>query len=888
MLLQTKLFVPPRRRSLIPRPQLVAKLNAGLNHRLTLISAPAGFGKTTLVADWLSAVEWRAVWVSLDEDDNDLVQFFTYAAAAVQQVEGVDKEIQRLLRAPQPASPKSLATALINDCAAALTPFVLVFDDYHVIVDNVIHESVAFLLDHPPLQLHLVIISRTDPLLPLPRLRARGHMTELRTEDLRFRAAEAAAFLQQHMGLNLTAKQVAALETRTEGWIAGLQLAALSIQGMTEEAEITAFLADFTGSHRYIFDYLTDEVLAQRPPETKSFLLETAVLDRFNADLCTAVTGNPASQSILHTLESANLFLFPLDDKRQWYRYHPLFADLLRHRLSQRPKRERDRLHRQAARWFEANGMVDPAVRHYKEAADQESVVRLIKQQGSETLQPGQLSRLQRWLDVLSPDQIQSDAWLAFLRAWICYFEQKTEQGSIWVEHAQQQLEVTGDLPDGGANQLRGSVIGLQSWLASQQGDFKRAIRLAGQALDIMPESESIWRGKVYVFLAEGLAGEGRTTEAIAAYEKSLEKDSQASNWITVSAITAGIWMKYVLRGRLNEAKVQLDRIIARVTSLEQPLTASSPRMARLAILYEQNDLAATGSELSDLRTIAQYDQGIATARYQLFSALYSTAVNDRENALTTLLQMEEGISSWTTPDEKARAMARLMRIYLRLERPQKPLAWLQAVSMDQDNLTLLRIDEYLATADILRFSDSFEARQDGLELMEAVHKLCDDAETYGIKIEVYCLQALLMEATHNAKGALDAIRHALTLAESEKYVRTFVDFGQPMASLLHQAVTRHVHPQYARFLLTQFSRNKLEPERDGAKRQRTVEPLSVRELEVLSLLTTYLTGPEIASRLQISINTYKTHTRNIYSKLGVSSRAAAVVQAQELGLLGL
>ncbi len=884
-LLQTKLYMPRVRPFLIPRPHLIKKLNRGLQRKLTLISAPAGFGKTTLLANWLSDVDRPSVWVSLDEDDNDLVQFFTYAAAAVQQVKGVGNKIQGVLQSPQPAPLKSLATALINDCTTVTTPFILALDDYHMITETAVHEAVTFLLDNLPPQLHLVITSRTDPLLPLPRLRAHGQMTELRTGDLRFTAEETAAFIQQFMGLNLTVKQVVALETRTEGWIAGLQMAALSIQGMSRAAEITTFIADFTGSNRYIFDYLTDEVLAQRPPETKSFLLQTAVLDRFNADLCTAVTGNPNSQSILHTLESANLFLFPLDNNRQWYRYHPLFVDLLQHRLLQRPKQERDKLHRRAANWFEAKKNIDRAIKHYQEADDQANIARLIKQYGSETLQPGQLNRLQRWLNALSPEQVQADAWLAMLQAWIYYFEQKTEQVAIWVEHARHQLESAGNLPQEDDTQLRGSLVGLHSWLAGQQGDFEQAFQLAEKALAILPETDPVWRGIVYVFLGLALFGEGRTAEAIAAYENSLQFNNEAGNWVATSAISDAIMMTITFRGRQKEAKAQYDRIIATLMRLGQTRNAANLRLARLSILYEQNDLAAMGPELSELQTLAQNDGGIEAIRYQYLLAVFHKAIGDQEKALQLLQQMEQGISFWTTPDELARAVASIMRIYLRLGNRQKPLKWLKSITIDQNNLTLLRMSEYLAKADILRFSDSREAQLDGLELIEAVHKLCDDVGMVGFKIDVYCLQALLMVALDDEEAAFVSLEHALALAEPESYVRTFVDFGQPMARLLKKAISHNIHSQYARFLLTQFLPD-TETRIISQTQQNIMEPLSTRELDVLTFLASHLTGPEIADQLNISNNTLKTHTRNIYSKLGVNGRNQAVVRAKGLGLL--
>jgi LuxR family maltose regulon positive regulatory protein len=790
-----------------------------------------------------------------------------------------------LLQAPQPAHPKSLARALINDCTAAPVPFLLVFDDYHVITESAIHEAVAYLLDRLPPHLHLLITSRTDPLLPLPRLRARGQLTELRTADLRFTAQETADFLQQAMGLNLSSAQVSALEARTEGWIAGLQMAALSIQGLERADDVSAFVTDFAGSHRYIFDYLTDEVLQQRPPNTRTFLLETSILDRFNASLCAAVTGQKESQAIIESLEKANLFLFPLDEHRQWYRYHQLFAAFLQHRLLRRPEQERDTLHLRAANWFETNESPDQAIKHYGEANAYENIAELIKQYGAQTIQPGQLNRLQRWLHALPAEHVQSDPLLAMLQAWIHYFEQQTGQVAIWVERALNRLENAGGASLGGDKQLRGSLVGLRSWLAAQHGDFKRAVRLAETALVNLAETESVWRGIVTIFWGQALFGEGRTAEAIAAYERVLQHNDETANWITTSAISNAIGMTLTLRGRLNEAHFQLDKFIAILTALGQEPTASGLRLQRLAIMYERNELETAGEELLQLRSFAQYGFGLETGRYHFLSALYYAAVGDAEATLSRLSQAEEDVASWAEPHERALALASIMRVYVRLGHLQEPFAWLQSATVDRNNLTLLRVSEYLAMADITRFHASRQAQQEALALLEAVHILCDEAQTYGIKIDVFCLQALLMASIDDEQGALAALGNALILAEPEGYVRTIVDFGPPMVRLLRAAEQRKIHADYARFLLTQFS-HLSEEQTKVVHRHVNVEPLSARELDVLTYLATHLTGPEIADHLTISLNTLKTHTRNIYGKLGVHSRHDAVVRGQELGLL--
>ena len=863
----------------------MAKLNAGLNRKVTLIAAPAGFGKTTLASFWLSQIDRPSVWISLDEDDNDLGRFFTYAAAAVEQVEGTGRNLYNLLQSPQRATLKMLASALINDCTAAPDPFLLALDDYHVISNNDIFDATTFLIDHLPPQLHLLITSRTDPLLPWPRLRAGRELTELRMGDLRFSDQEAADYLRNLMGLELSSEQVAALEVRTEGWIAGLQMAALSMQGLEKKDGISAFIADFTGSHRYIFDYLTDEVLRQRPPNTRAFLLETSILDSFNASLCTAVTGQEDSGAILDALDRANLFLLPLDEKRQWYRYHHLFAAFLEHRLAQRPKEECDRLQQRAAQWFAAQGMPDQAIKHYNASADFKNIARIIRQYGAEILQPDQLNRLQDWLDALSSETIQADPWLAMLQAWIYYYEQQTEQVAVWVEYARQSLEEAVDLSQEELAYLRGILMSLRSWLASQLGDFNNGVRLAEDALAILPETAHVWRGIIYVFWGLSLFGLGRTAEAIAIYEKALQYGDRVGNWIATSAMNDAIAMTIIFRGLLNEGLFQLNKVVGVIMDAGQVASATNLRLTRLTILYERNDLQAVGSELAELRPFIRYGVGIEEMRYQYLTAKYYASAGDNQTALQALTQLEDSISSWTTPDEKARAEAAIMRIYLRLDLLEKPFDWLSSFVVDPQNLTFVRITEYLAVADIARFVDSAETQQLALELMGAVLDLCDEAGASGFKIEIYCLQALLLAEAQDIQRAISAIDRALALAEPERYSRTFIDFGQPMASLLNQAIMANCHPQYAGFLLTQFAPEQ-DPPINRNMKQNTIDPLSEREMDVLPLLATHLSGPEIADQLHISINTLKTHTRNIYSKLNVNGRSDAVVKARELGLL--
>ena len=404
-LLQTKLYVPRLRPSLVPRPHLIEKLNQGLHRKLTLISAPAGFGKTTLVSEWIAGGERPFAWLSLDERDSELTRFLTYFIAALQTLSPeIGKRVSGMLESPQPPPTEAILTALLNEIAAIPQEFALVLDDYHVVDAPPVDQALTFLLEHLPPQMHLVITTREDPNLPLARLRVRGQLTELRATDLRFSRNEAAAFLKQVMGLDLSEADIAALEARTEGWIAGLQMAALSMQG---QQDATDFIQSFTGSHRFVLDYLVEEVLHQQPESVQKFLLQTAVLKQMTGPLCNALTGDNDSQEILESLEHANLFLVPLDNERRWYRYHHLFAELLRQRLQQSAEADDIAdLHIRASQWYEANGQELEAFHHAAAANDVERAARLIEGDGLPLYYQGEATPVRRWLDVFARSRI--------------------------------------------------------------------------------------------------------------------------------------------------------------------------------------------------------------------------------------------------------------------------------------------------------------------------------------------------------------------------------------------------------------------------------------------------------------------------------------------------
>ena len=908
ILLQTKLYIPPIRLSNVPRPRLFEKLNEELGGKLTLISAPAGFGKTTLVADWLSGADRPYVWLSLDEDDNDLTRFFTYAAAAVQQIEGVGKSIQELLQSPQPAPIKSLATAFINDCTVASTPFILTLDDYHNITDLSVNEAVAFLLDKLPPQLHLVITSRSDPLLPLPRLRARAQMIELRTDDLRFTADEAVSFFQQVMGLDLSVEEVSALEARTEGWIAGLQMAALSIQELKAGDEISAFIADFTGSHRYIFDYLTDEVLRKRPPGTRDFLLQSSILNHLSGPLCNAVTANENGQAILEQLDAANLFIVPLDHKRRWYRYHHLFADLLQHRLRSAYPEQVPHLCQRASIWFEKQDMPEEAIRYAVNGQDWERAARLVELNGRAWLASSQLGHLLHWLQALPHWLVQERPSLGLFYGWAMALTNQfdkvepalqaaeaTFQAALVDPHKMVELGI--DDPQLQA-MFRGYLATCRAALARSRGDLLESITLLNQALDLFDKDDWTGRSVAQLYLGYALWMIGDVPAARDAFVLARQFSQQGNQLLTFVAAMDSLGKILLELGELRQADELHHQALA--LAGEQTLETGQPapgigvaHSGLAAVLYERNDLetalihAAKGIEIFKPWGVTEHllDSYDILARIKLAQGDVSSALSLAQTAVS--LVQEPQVPDWL----QAVIMARQARLQLMAGRTQSEqmdtvARWATEAGLDpNDQPSYLRELEYILLTRLLLSAGQSNT---ALPLLSRLERQAENGARYGRLVEILLLKAIALNDIEKRDEALSTLEQALTLAEPQDYTRIFVDEassgrGQPMARMLAQAASSGIKPRYVSQLLRAFPQT---PSSKTAVRQPLLHPLSERELEVLAMLTSHLSGPEIAEQLHISLNTFKTHTRNIYSKLNVNSRGSAVSRAQKLGLL--
>jgi LuxR family maltose regulon positive regulatory protein len=883
-LVRTKLYAPPVRASLVARPRLVERLIAGFcsGRRLTLLSAPAGSGKTTLASTWLSRCGCPAAWLSLDAADNDPTRFLHYLIAALQDVApGVGETARLLLQSPQPPAREPVLALLVNQLCALPNPAILVLDDYHLISAAVIHQAVAYLLDHLPAQVHLAILTRTDPLLPLSRLRARGQLTEIRAADLRFTDDEASAFLNDLMALGLSVDDVAKLVARTEGWIAGLQLAALSMEGRDD---VQGFISAFSGSHRYIVDYLVDEVLDRQPDAEREFLLCTSILERMNGALCDALLGHTNGQATLAALEAANLFLVPLDDERRWYRYHHLFAQVLRSCLQEMHPDRLPELHHCAAEWYERNGSTADAFHHALAAGDKDRAARLVERAGRPTMMRGELITVRNWLEALDEEGYGSP-WLDITRAWMLVMTADMEG----VEPLLQQVEVRiADAPplDPVERQdMLGEVATVRGLMAYFQGDVPRAIQLGRQALEKLPEGSRVVRGIAAHVVGEAYHHSGDLAQASHANAEAarLAKASE-SVFLAVSA-TSSQADAQIEQGRLRQG-FEIYQEAMQLATL--PDGTSLPAAARIysglaRVFYEWNDLAAATHAVERSIELARCG-GIVErlAMDHVTLARVRQAQGDLDDAWEAMREAERLAREHSLP---AGAISLVKAFPARLWLVQGDLApalhWAEEAGITIDDpVPFLREPEYLTLLRVLLAQGEQDA---ALTFSGRMLRLAEAAGRTGRAIELLTFHALAYHGQDEILQALDALERALSLAQPEGYVRIFLDQGPPMAELLRHAGSRGVMPTYVSRLLSEFGTL---PSDAPTRKQPLIEPLSERELEVLRLLATGRSNNEIAAALVIATGTVKRHLNNIFGKLNVQNRTQCVARARELRLI--
>ncbi len=876
--------MPQVRPEWVLRPRLVERLSAGLGGRkLTLVSAPAGSGKTSLAAAWLSVLDsdFRVAWLSLDGEDNNLPRFFAYLVAALRTVDRqIGQEALRLLeRAPSlPAEP--LVTSLINDVAGLALAVILVLDDYHAITELAVHEAVGFLVDRQPPNMHVVITTRHDPPLPLSRLRGRGQMAELRQSDLRFTPEEAAAFLNRSMGLNLAPAEVAALEEHTEGWITGLQLAALSMQGR-DPAAISRFIAGFSGRYHFILDYLTDEVLQRQPQPVQTFLLQTAILDRLCGSLCDAVlddAGLAPGRQVLEQFDAANLFVTPLDDEREWYRYHHLFAELLRARLQETRSDLVSELHRRAAAWHERAGLSSEAVQHALATGDDGLAAEVIERAilRIATWSRADTTMIQRWLAALPGEAVQSRPWLRLFSSRLLYVSGQPELASRTLQALEAWLRDHPTAPDAG--RIEGLVVADWASYAAMLGNVQQAKDLVRQMLAYVPQDDPIARLRAPAILGMAHSRAGEVSEAHRAFSQAVEIALAAGLRFAAAPLLCNLAETEIAQGQLRKAAGTVERAgdLAVVDGVPMSV-AGFARLEMGKILFEWNDLPGAERNLVeglDLLSRGGISESFGSGHAVL--ALVRQALGDRAGALEAAQQAVEIARRENIPRLIGLTSAYQARVWLAQGQIDLAARWADAYRQVGETEYLCEFEELTLARVLLAEGRTAEA----LALLDARLGPAAEAGRMGAVIE---MQALRAPALPDAGEALEALAQALALAEPEGYVRPFLDGGEPMRALLKRAVAAGIAPRYVSRLLAAF-----EPSRRTAAGppQPLVEPLTDRELEVLRLLAEELSNREIGARLFISLPTVKSHTRNIYGKLGIGSREEAVARARDLGIL--
>jgi len=925
-LLQTKLYIPPIRRELVPRLRLIERLNAGLHRKLTLVSAPAGFGKTTLLSEWVHAVgarqsaipvaaspyssplssPLRVAWVSLDKDDNDATRFWAYFIAALQTIEAnVGEGVLMALQSSQPPPVESVLTALINEVADLPGSIALILDDYHLITAQPIHDAITFLLDHLPPQLHLAISTRADPPLSLARLRGRGQLTELRATDLRFTPDEAATFLNDVMGLGLSAEDIAALDARTEGWIAGLQMTALSMQG---REDVSAFIKTFSGSHRFVLDYLVEEVLDRQSNGIQGFLLRTSILERMSAPLCNAITGRDDSQAVLAQLEQTNLFLIPLDDERHWYRYHHLFADLLRRRLGATQSDLLPALHLHASEWYEKSGLMAEAVNHALATDDVERVARLIAGNAFAVMDHGELTTLVARLDVMPEEMMRPQPWLFVARAWAHIYAGQMGDLEALLLDAEEALRKVPTNDISFDEHVAGHIVSIRAYTIALKGDMDRAAALAREALERLPEQDLTARGWTVSLLANALRWSGDLAAADRAFAEASAISLMASrNHVAVNVLCDWAGLQ-IMQGRLHKAAATCRHALVLADDYAvqsgQRLPITGYAHVRLSVILRQwNDLqSALRHAREGIRQCDQWGWAEILIGGYINLAAALQAVGDTDDALDAV-QKAKQVARDVSPWFYAHSAALEARLWLAQGDVAAAYGW---VSQEKSRLSVDAEPSFqyeFAYLTLARGRIAQGRLDEALRVLKRLLESAESAQAMGHVIEILVLQAMALQAQGNLDQALTALERALSLAEPEGYVRAFIDEGAPMGELLQQAAARGISVNYVSKLLAALEKETKgedlvlglpmgqmaeSPSSSLVLRPSSslVEPLSERELEVLRLLATGLSISDIGQELFIAVSTLRSHSKSIYSKLSVHSRYEAVARAKKLNLL--
>jgi LuxR family maltose regulon positive regulatory protein len=923
-LLTTKLHIPAAHPDRILRSQLIQKLNQDLWYtpntlflrRLTLIAAPAGYGKSTLLYEWTQQLGLPIAWVTFDESDNTLGHFFQYLVAAIQTIFPGLRPLD--LAALQSSSPSadlisSLVTSLLNDLTDIQCPFLLVFDDYHTLQSRTIHQAVALLLDRLPQNLSLVIATRADPPLPLSRLRARRQMAEVRASDLRFSESEAGSFFQKVMNLALQDNEVLTLTEITEGWVAGLQMAALALQGRSDSAN---FIRTFSGRERFVIDYLFEEVLSRQTETIQDFLIQTSILERLTGPLCDAVLGIPptdsepplaehssqTSQSILEYLESANLFLVPLDNERQYYRYHRLFSDLLRHRLQRSFPSLIPQLHARAALWFEAQGSIPEAFDHWIAAGNHQKSVELIEKYGYPYFEQADTQQLAYWFQQLPPELIHARPWLCVFHSWGLIFTGRYAEADLYLSSAEKKLGHITEASDPISREQYGHIAASRAFLASRSQDAEGIFRYTDLALKYVPPERRAVHSFIAFFLGTGRYKKNQYTLAQEAWREAARLGKEAGN--VIIAVNGLVTLAELnrIQGKLHEslgvcqeaARLALDK-------WGKPLPVSAEMyVGRARLYYEWNDFKSAEADFEEAAKLMRFYPGFdVKVEYNAWLSGLRLAQGSPGLAADLIHEIE---TSDRQPFYKSAAVFLAFRIHYYLTVGN--LAMVSQILSQQDwNLEDKNIfawaEAFLAYARVLIFQKEFQAAYD---LLETCRLKLENYQLWNPALKALILQACITQQRGESAAAQKQILRALSLAEPEGFVRIFVDGGEEVQSLLSSVYSVMLRRDntgenerlitYTAELLAAFpcaaavTENAIEPVRISKPSAAPLEALTEREMEVLKLIANGLTNKEIAEQLVVTVGTVKTHTSNIYRKLDVLGRTKALAKAREFNLL--
>jgi len=893
-LLATKFYLPHPPPGFVPRQRLDRRLDDSLRSELTLVSAPAGFGKTTLLAEWCRRQQQPVAWLSLDTGDNDPVRFWRYTVAALDRARpGLFERVAGLLDSLAPASIEALVTTVVNELAAEGGDVLLVLDDYHVVEAQPLHASLRFLLEHQPPALHIVLASRADPPVPLARLRAGGRLAELRAADLVFNLSEAAALLGEAAGLPLGEDLVADLVARTEGWAAGLKLAGLSLPG---QPDIARFVESFSGSHRYVLDYLAEEVLEQQPASLRGFLLETSVLDRLSGPLCDAVTGRTDGQQMLETIEAANLFLTPLDEVRGWWRYHHLFASLLRARLQQQGPEKVAELHRRAAAWHHEHGHADDAVGHALAAGDGMRAARLAEVYADEFVVRSETASVQRWLAALPPELVASRPRLLLVKTRIALLAAEVEGVGDLLDAAERAAAdvasepyvwSTGRTTSSSADIAIFIALG-RAWLAGLRGDAEAAIVFAEQARAELPDGEWMLELLIRWRLALAYWVGGRLSDAERAF------GACSGEFARVGELMLSSWSSLLLgqvqcaQGRLDAATETYQNALKLTAPADRPAlpAAGFAYVGMGEVAYQRNDLeTALHHATEGIRLCRHLANGQALAVGLATLAQVRQASGDPAGASDAIKEAGRAGPSATVTSRLNPVPALRARLLIAHGDVDAAAQWAAERGIGPDDAPSFPEEAaYLALARVLLAQDQPE------QALRMLDRLLAASGGRGASvIEIQALRALALSATGDEE-ADDALADALSLGARQGHVRVFADEGRPMAALLGRYVAAHprdhspVPAGYLRRLVPAF--DAASAAAGPAAVAGLVTQLSARELEVLRLLAAGNQNQRIADELYVTVYTVKKHVTHILDKLGAANRTEATTRARELGLI--